>query len=39
VLETGLGGTGSEPQGVGRAGSTSMIRRGRLLRDRYQLIT
>jgi hypothetical protein len=39
VLGTGPGRAGSEPQGVGRAGSTSMIRRGRLSRDRYQSIT
>jgi hypothetical protein len=30
VLETDPGRAGSEPQGVGRARSTSMIRRGRL---------
>jgi hypothetical protein len=30
VLGTGPGRAGSEPRGVGRAGSTGMIRRGRL---------
>jgi hypothetical protein len=32
VLRTDLGRIRLEPQGVGRAGSTSMIRRGRLLK-------
>jgi hypothetical protein len=39
VLGTGLGRAGSEPQGVSRAGSTSIIRRGQAIKDRYQLIT
>jgi hypothetical protein len=35
VLRTSLGRAGSEPQGFDRVGSTSMIRRGRLSRDKY----
>jgi hypothetical protein len=35
VLRTGLDRAGSEPQRVNRAGSISIIRRGRLLRDEY----
>jgi hypothetical protein len=32
MLGTGPGRAGSEPQGVGRAGSTSMIRRGQAIK-------
>jgi hypothetical protein len=39
VLGTGPGRAESEPQGVGRAGSISMIRRGPAIKDRYQSIT
>jgi hypothetical protein len=39
LLGTDPGRAGSEPQGVSRAGSTSMIRRGQAIKDRYQSIT
>jgi hypothetical protein len=39
VLGAGPGRAGSEPQEVGRAGSTSMIRGGQAIKDRYQSIT
>jgi hypothetical protein len=35
MLGTGPDRAGSEPQGVDRAGSTSMIRRGQAIKDRY----
>jgi hypothetical protein len=35
VLGTGPDRAGSEPQGVGRAGSTSIIRMGQAIKDRY----
>jgi hypothetical protein len=35
MLGTGLGRVGSEPQRVDRAKSTSMIRRGQAIKDKY----